>query len=304
MHLSYSEEQKTTSKLQFLDTKRRTCKGRDMLTRWRSVAVAGLALVLLVASAQAATIKGTARADHLRGTAKADTLNGLGGNDVLSGLGGNDTLNGGPGNDRLVGGPGNDTLVGGPGADRLSCGPGVDTARADKRDTVADDCEVVKGLPAPPPPPDPTPTPTPTPDPNGNLALDKKTTASSSTTTDFPASQANDGNVETYWESINNVFPQWLQVDLGAATSVSKIVLHLPPAAAWNTRTQTFTVAGSTDGTTFATIVPSAGYVFDPATQNTVTITFTATQVRQLRLTFTANTGWPAAQVSELEVYS
>jgi hypothetical protein len=275
-----------------------------MSMRWRSVVVVGLALVCVVAAADAATIKGTARADHLVGTAKADTINGLGGNDVLLGAGGNDKLNGGPGNDRLVGGPGNDTLTGGPGADRLSCGPGVDTARADKRDKIAADCEVVKGLAAPPPPPAPTTTTTTTPAPNGNLALDKKMTASSSTTTDFPASQANDGNVETYWESINKVFPQWLQVDLGAATSVSKIVLHLPPAAAWNTRTQTLTVAGSTDGTTFSTIVPSAGYVFDPATQNTVTITFTATQVRQLRLTFTDNTGWPAAQVSELEVYS
>jgi hypothetical protein len=275
-----------------------------MTRRWRSVVVTGLVLACLGASAQAATIKGTAKADHLTGTAKADTLNGLGGNDVLNGLAGNDHLNGGPGSDRLAGGAGNDTLTGGQGADRIACGAGVDTVHADKSDKVADDCEVVKGLPAPPPPPDDTPAPTPTPDPNGNLALDKKATASSSTTTDFPAAQAVDGNVETYWESINNVFPQWLQIDVGAATSVSKIVLHLPPAAAWATRTQTLTVAGSTDGTTFSTIVPSAGYVFDPATQNTVTITFTATQIRQLRITVTANTGWPAAQVSELEIYA
>jgi hypothetical protein len=275
-----------------------------MSTRWRSAVLVVLALVCLVASAQASTIKGTAKADRLVGTAKADTINGLGGNDVLLGQGGNDKLNGGPGNDRLVGGPGNDTLVGGPGADRLSCGPGVDTARADKRDTVADDCEIVKGLPAPPPPPDDNPAPTPTPDPNGNLALEKKATASSSTTTDFPASQANDGNVETYWESINNVFPQWLKVDLGAATSVSKVVLKLPPAAAWATRNQTILVEGSTDGSTFTTLAPTAVYTFDPATQNTVTITFTATQVRQLRLTFTANTGWPAGQCAELEIYA
>ena len=108
-----------------------------MPTRWRSILVAGLALICFVARAEAATINGTARADRIVGTAKADTLNGKGGNDTLLGLAGNDKLSGGPGNDRLVGGPGNDTLVGGPGADKISCGAGTDTVVADKRDTVA-----------------------------------------------------------------------------------------------------------------------------------------------------------------------
>jgi hypothetical protein len=157
--------------------------------------------------------------------------------------------------------------------------------------------------PVPPPPPTTTTTTT-TPAADGNLALDKTITASSKTTTDYPATAANDGNVESYWESINKVFPQWLQVDLGATTSVSKIVLHLPPDAAWNARTQAIGVSGATDGTTFSTIVPSARYAFDPATQNTVTITFAATSVRQLRLTFADNSGWPAAQISEFEIYA
>jgi hypothetical protein len=43
---------------------------------------------------------------------------------------------------------------------------------------------------------------------------------------------------------------------------------------------------------------------FDPASGNTVTIAFPATQVRVLRVTVTANTGWPAGQVSTLEVYA
>jgi hypothetical protein len=51
-------------------------------------------------------------------------------------------------------------------------------------------------------------------------------------------------------------------------------------------------------------VVGSAGYTFDPATGNTVTITFQGTSQRYLRLTFTANTGWPAGQLSELEVYA
>ena len=35
---------------------------------------------------------------------------------------------------------------------------------------------------------------------------------------------------------------------------------------------------------------------------NTITITFAAATARYLRLTFTANTGWPACQVSEFPV--
>jgi hypothetical protein len=118
------------------------------------------------------------------------------------------------------------------------------------------------------------------------------------------SANATDGNANTYWESNNNAFPQWIQVDLGSSQSVGRIVLKLPPAAAWAARTQTLSVTGSTDGTTFATVVGSAGYTFDPNTGNTVTITFPATGARYLRLTFTANTGWPAGQLSEFEAYS
>jgi hypothetical protein len=45
------------------------------------------------------------------------------------------------------------------------------------------------------------------------------------------------------------------------------------------------------------------GYAFDPATGNTVTITFPAATVRYVRLNVTANTGWSATQASEFEVY-
>ena len=86
---------------------------------------------------------------------RADTIDGKRGNDRLFGAGGNDVL---------VGGPGNDLLVGGPGADRLRCGPGRDTATRDVRDTVAADCEVVRGpRPVPPAPPAPAPIPPPAP---------------------------------------------------------------------------------------------------------------------------------------------
>jgi RTX calcium-binding nonapeptide repeat (4 copies) len=105
----------------------------------------------LVTSAWAATINGTARGDTIRGTTHADRIDGRGGNDKLFGAGGNDVL---------VGGPGNDLLTGGIGADTLRCGPGRDTATRDRRDTVARDCEVVRGAkPVPPPPTSPPPPP-------------------------------------------------------------------------------------------------------------------------------------------------
>jgi CARDB/F5/8 type C domain/Right handed beta helix region len=133
-----------------------------------------------------------------------------------------------------------------------------------------------------------------------NLAQGRATTASSFTQT-YAASNATDGNQSTYWESNNNAFPQWLQVDLGSSVSINKLVLKLPTAN-WGARTETLSVQDSTDNSAFSTLVNSAGYNFD-GTTNTVTISFNATTTRYVRLNFTANTSQPAGQLSELEVY-
>jgi hypothetical protein len=126
-------------------------------------------------------------------------------------------------------------------------------------------------------------------------------TASSSVAPYVPGN-AGDGNQATYWESANNAFPQWIQADLGASVSVNRLVLKLPTAN-WGTRTQTLTVQGSTNGSSFSTLVASAGYTFDPASGNTVTINLNTVTTRYVRLDITANTGWPAGQLSEFEVY-
>ncbi|MFG2884318.1 discoidin domain-containing protein [Streptomyces sp. NPDC048297] len=136
-----------------------------------------------------------------------------------------------------------------------------------------------------------------------NLALHRPT-AESSHTQVYASGNATDGDTNTYWESANNAFPQWVQVDLGASTGVKRIVLNLPPAFVWATRTQTLSVQGSTDGGSFAELLAPAGYTFDPATGNTATVTLPSTvTTRYVRLTFTANNGWPAGQVSEFQVY-
>lgn len=106
------------------------------------------------------------------------------------------------------------------------------------------------------------------------------------------------------WESTNNAFPQSLTVDLGSNQAVRRLVLKLPPSSAWGARTQTITVQGSTDGSSYSTVVGSQGYRFDPATGNTATVSLPGnTNLRWLRLTVSANTGWPAGQFSEVEAY-
>ncbi|WUR61308.1 discoidin domain-containing protein [Micromonospora chokoriensis] len=118
----------------------------------------------------------------------------------------------------------------------------------------------------------------------------------------YDSSKVVDGNAGSYWESVNNAFPQWVQVDLGAAQSVNQVVLKLPTNG-WATRTQTLSVRGSTTGSSFTDLVGSQTYTFNPGTGSTVTINFSSTSTRYVRITVTANSGWPAGQLSELEVY-
>ena len=138
----------------------------------------------------------------------------------------------------------------------------------------------------------------------GNQASGKPVTASS-VNNGFPASNAVDGDPNTYWESANGtgVFPQSLTVDLGSAIPIGRVILKLPPQPAWTTRNQPFSVLTSTDNATFTSRATSPG-VFDPSVaSNTVTVDFTAVIARYVRIQITANSGWPAAQVSEFEVW-
>ncbi len=133
-----------------------------------------------------------------------------------------------------------------------------------------------------------------------NLALGKFVTASSVVDV-YNAGNTNDNNQASYWESQNNVFPQSLTIDLGSTQNVNRLVLKLPTN--WGTRTQNISVAGSVNGSTYFTLVNTAGYTFNPASSNSVTINLPASNARYIRLNVTGNNGWPAAQISELEVY-
>ncbi|MER6347974.1 discoidin domain-containing protein [Streptomyces sp. NPDC001595] len=134
-----------------------------------------------------------------------------------------------------------------------------------------------------------------------NIALGDTASASSSHA-EYAAPNITDGNQGTYWQSAGSSFPQWVQADLGTTERVDEVVLKLP--AGWESRSQTLSVQGSADGTSFSTLKNSASYTFSPGAGNTVTVAFPATRTRFVRIAVTANTGWQAAQLSELEVHA
>ena len=146
----------------------------------------------------------------------------------------------------------------------------------------------------------------PTAAPNVNLALGRHVTVSS-TMGNFVASNATNGNVNSYWESKDgSAFPQTLTVDLGTVTTVGRFDFQLPTPSDWNERTQTFTILGSTNGTDFFTIRGSATYTFNAnsPSADATSLTVSPVHARYIKLDFTATHGWPAAQMGELDVFS
>ncbi|MFJ6700316.1 discoidin domain-containing protein [Streptomyces sp. NPDC091272] len=133
-----------------------------------------------------------------------------------------------------------------------------------------------------------------------NIAVGEPATASSSHQ-EYGAANITDGNQASYWQSAEGALPQWVQTDLGATRRVEEVVLKLP--AGWEQRSQTLSVQGSADGTSFSTLKASAAYSFAPGSGNTVKVSFPATQARFVRIAITANSVWGAGQLSELEVH-
>lgn len=123
----------------------------------------------------------------------------------------------------------------------------------------------------------------------------------------YQEKNAVDGSTEgaSYWEGMNNAYPNELTVDLGAPSSINAVRILLNPLQIWSRRTQTFSISTSDDGTNFTEVVASTDYQFDPATGNQVVVHFDPEITAQhVRLTFTDNSGASAGQVAEFEVYS
>ncbi|WP_344616501.1 discoidin domain-containing protein, partial [Dactylosporangium salmoneum] len=86
------------------------------------------------------------------------------------------------------------------------------------------------------------------PQPTGNLALSRPVTASSVENAGTPASAAVDGSLTTRWSSAFSD-PQWIQVDLGQPTSISRVKLTWEAAYGKN-----YTIQTSPDGTNWTTV--------------------------------------------------
>ncbi|MFJ4466836.1 CARDB domain-containing protein [Streptomyces sp. NPDC089424] len=133
-----------------------------------------------------------------------------------------------------------------------------------------------------------------------NLALGRAATAQGAHGA-YPAANVTDGSQQSYWEGPTGSFPQWVQVDLGAPLPLDRVALKLPTG--WEARSQTLAVLGSTDGNSFSTLAAGQARSFTPSAANTANIDLPTATARYVRVQVSANSGWNAAQLSELEVY-
>jgi hypothetical protein len=139
--------------------------------------------------------------------------------------------------------------------------------------------------------------------PNGNLAL-TATASADNTLAGFPASNANDGDQATYWQAADSTGD--LTLALAKPAPIDRIVLELPQG--WGDRDQTIEVDGSTDGSTWTTLVASATYLFSASNavgNNVVTISVpSGPTASYLRLDISNNTVQGAPQLAEFEAFS
>jgi hypothetical protein len=152
----------------------------------------------------------------------------------------------------------------------------------------------------PTPSPTPTMTPSPTPTPSSSSGSTKiaisSATASSYSSTHTP-NLAIDGIESTanYWGTTSaNGLPQWLQLNLGTQTNINQIITHFYDR---DSRTYTYNIQASTDGSTWNTIVATK------TGKSIVTNTFTQTTAKYIRITITGNTAYSAAHIEEVKIY-
>lgn len=124
-----------------------------------------------------------------------------------------------------------------------------------------------------------------------NLALGKPVTVSSVQSSEYGGSNAVDGNTSTRWSS-NTSDQQYIIVDLGAARSISSVVLRWEAAYAKGFQIQT-----SNDNSTWTTV-----YSNYSGTGGTNTITFTASARYVKMYAFTRATAY-GYSLYEFEIY-
>ena len=140
-------------------------------------------------------------------------------------------------------------------------------------------------------------------DPKPNLGFGKTATANGSCTATETADKAFDGTVSTKWCSGSANGTYWLEVDLGAPTEVSRVILRHAAAGGenpdWNTRDFSLQLLADGSPNEVATVTgnthPVTIHRFVPAMARRIHLEITAPQ--------TATTV-VAARIDELEVYA
>jgi hypothetical protein len=123
------------------------------------------------------------------------------------------------------------------------------------------------------------------------LSQGRTATASSSESAAFPASNAVDGNAGTRWSSAFSD-PQWLQVDLGAAATITSVTLDWESAYA-----RSFSLRTSANGTSWTTI-----YNTTAGTGGRQNLTVSGTG-RYVRLETTARATQWGVSLTEFQVF-
>ncbi len=134
-----------------------------------------------------------------------------------------------------------------------------------------------------------------------NLALGKQVQASSSNGP-YGTGNVNDGNAASYWESTNNRSRSGSRSTCGANTAIDQVV-HEAAHQLGHPHPDPGRCRAASTAVRSTTCRRRRGGCSTSPPPNVVTINFTAASVRYVRVTITANNGWPAGQLSEFEIY-
>ncbi len=127
---------------------------------------------------------------------------------------------------------------------------------------------------------------------NANLALNK-TASASRQESGYDAYRAFDGSASSRWWA-RSTSTQWLRVDLGTTTTVSKVTIN------WHSYyARDYSVQISTNGSTWTTVKSVSS-----ASGGTLTQTFTARDARYVRINCTRAASYNGYSINELEVYA
>ncbi len=135
-----------------------------------------------------------------------------------------------------------------------------------------------------------------------NLALGKTATGSTACASSETPDKAVDGVLMNNSKFCSGVVPAYLQVDLGANTTVSKFAIKHAgqggETTGWNTGA--FNIQTSTDGSTWTTVVSVSG---NQASRTTHTIASRTARYVRLNSTTATNNGNTATRIYEFEIY-